>query len=331
MAGDGRNLVIDALRGAAALAVAVMHFAYDFHLEHPGSAALGFQFRDGRFGVMLFFMISGYVIFFTAERKRTVAAFARARFLRLYPAYWAAIAATLALAALEPRLARPANIGAAAANVTMLQTFLGFPHVEGVYWTLHVELCFYALVAACLALRRVEWTMWALVAGVAADVALLFAFGKDPEWSPGPWTALLLPFKHWHLFLLGVLIARRGRVPAALAWGAAAACVLCATLHEDRSAGAKVAALAGVLLLAVQGRLEFLATRPLVFLGGISYSFYLVHRTAGMAAMLRVYDAGGNRWLALAAGLAVGLALATLLRRFVERPALRWGRRRGAP
>jgi peptidoglycan/LPS O-acetylase OafA/YrhL len=58
--------------------------------------------NHGFFGVEIFFGVSGFVILMTLERCRTPADFVFARCLRLYPAYWVAVAATFAVMTLFP-------------------------------------------------------------------------------------------------------------------------------------------------------------------------------------------------------------------------------------
>ena len=79
---DGVRLdEIDVLRGLAALAVVVFHYSghsqryfadFPFHLEY------------GKYGVQLFFVISGFFIFQTIEKCRNVQEFLLLRFSRLY-------------------------------------------------------------------------------------------------------------------------------------------------------------------------------------------------------------------------------------------------------
>ena len=97
----------------------------------------------------------------------------------------------------------------------------------------------------------------------------------------------------------------------------------------------------GLLMVAlfvamIHGRLRFLALRPLVWMGGISYSFYLIHQHIGFVVMLEMARAGYSPWVAFFAAFLIALTLGTVINRLVERPAaeaiLAWwkGRRRGA-
>lgn len=105
--------------------------------------------KYGYLGVDLFFMISGYVIFFSAQ-SGSASKFAVSRAIRLYPAYWFAVLFTSFFALQwggELMSVYPRQIFA---NLSMLQSFIGFPHVDGVYWTLVYEITFYFAVLALL-------------------------------------------------------------------------------------------------------------------------------------------------------------------------------------
>jgi peptidoglycan/LPS O-acetylase OafA/YrhL len=69
------------------------------------------------------------------------------------------------------------------------------------------------------------------------------------------------------------------------------------------------------------GRLGFLAARPVVFLGGISYSLYLIHQNIGYV-IIRALHGLPMSWR-VAVAILVSLGLATLLSRTIEQPALR--------
>jgi peptidoglycan/LPS O-acetylase OafA/YrhL len=47
---------------------------------------------------------------------------------------------------------------------------------------------------------------------------------------------------------------------------------------------------------AVSGRLRILKFKPLVYLGGISYSLYLLHQNIGYVIINKFYDVGLSPW-----------------------------------
>jgi peptidoglycan/LPS O-acetylase OafA/YrhL len=100
--------------------------------------------RHGHYGVNLFFIVSGYVIFMTLHRTREPMDFVVSRFSRLYPAYWVAVGLTFAVTALLGLPGKEVSFGQALGNLLMFHGLLGVPDVDNVYWTLQVELLFYA-------------------------------------------------------------------------------------------------------------------------------------------------------------------------------------------
>src|SRR3954467_6873454 len=149
---DRRFKELDGLRGVAALWVVVFHMTYGLTIWLAGqeqliaeSTPFSVQIR-GMMAVHLFFIISGFVISMTVERTRDPPAFVVSRFARLFPAYWTAVVIAVAINMLDPLAVFPVTLDQGAANLTMLQLFLGYTDVDGSYWSLAVELGFYLAV-----------------------------------------------------------------------------------------------------------------------------------------------------------------------------------------
>ena len=268
---------LDALRGLAALAVLIFHYTsrYDNLYGHP---ALVPDFWLGEYGVQLFFMISGFVIFMSLERVRSPLDFVVARASRLYPVYWAAVALTFAVTALAglPRL--ESSWCEALVNLTMLQRLFGVPHVDEVYWTLTGELAFYALMWLALVTRQLKnivyWgCTWLVLMVTYALVSELFGITL-----PGAIGNSLL-LEHGHLFFAGILFYQlyKGQASrfAPLLLGA---CLAMQFVVGSLASGLIVASFFGLFCLLLKGWLNILVVPPLLFLGSISYSHYLLHQ-----------------------------------------------------
>ncbi|NIJ17548.1 acyltransferase family protein [Sphingobium vermicomposti] len=319
---------LDALRGLGALCVLTFHYSTRFHELFPQAAHVPFSFPGGNYRVLLFFTISGFAIFFTLDRISGVRDFLINRFARLYPAYLAAMLLTLSieyLASATQLLIGPAAI---LANFTMLQGFAFIPEVDGAYWTLTVEIAFYACMIALwwwAGLRRLEpvLALWLIVRWI-------FALWPDmPER-----VVMLLVLRYIPFFIIGMLSYRVWS--GQRSWRQQAPYAALALLSVVTMESWDVAMMACVLLAAfaalIAGRLHFIAIRPLLWLGGISYSFYLIHQHVGFVVMLKMAEAGWSPWIGFFAAFLVALTLGTAINRLVERPAgeaiLAWWKKR---
>lgn len=191
---------LDALRGWAAAVVALFHLSpavlgRDTHLRI-------FHVLDlGKYGVLLFFLVSGYVIPMSLERHGDLRRFWAGRLLRIYPAYLLAITVTLGLAA-AGMLRPPAPLAAETTtgvlgHLTMLQDLLGTPGVLRPFWTLSFEMVFYLIVAGLFAWRWCGAAVWwaaglTVVALTGLPDDLLGGTAADRRHSAVVVTALLI-------------------------------------------------------------------------------------------------------------------------------------------
>ena len=157
-----RLVELDAIRGLAAFSVVLFHLTTRFDRVYGHIAAPSFALPFGHYGVQFFFGLSGFVILLTLERTRHPADFIVSRASRLYPAYWAAIAITTLFVMIGPLPDLRRSLPVILLNLTMLEGFVGAPYVDGVYWTLAIELAFYGCMFLLCLLRglpRIEWVL----------------------------------------------------------------------------------------------------------------------------------------------------------------------------
>lgn len=343
--GESRRFVlVDALRGVAAMLVVLFHV-----WDHNIAAITGLSLpgpieaivAHGNLGVSIFFVLSGFVIAHSVHAARIspgyFGRFVLRRSLRLDPPYWASIALAIATLAISSRvLHRPGielpSLADVAANVAYLQTLLGMPDIQGVYWTLCYEVQFYLVFVfllglvqlfsrgtntaridvACAAVFTIVWILSLVVAnGYLAAPAGLF-------------------IDRWFQFFAGVCAywAFRGFIPV---WALFA--VLAGSLaagHHAPSTSATIVGVSGLLFVASQsGHLWTVSGGPVMqLLGRVSYSLYLTHMIIGS----RVARFGAERYpemsLTWAVALMVVAAVASVVfAQFmywaVERPSLR--------
>jgi peptidoglycan/LPS O-acetylase OafA/YrhL len=341
------------IKGLAAVWVVMFHlglgspgFPLVAAFQHETLIANGFR------GVDLFFILSGFILMhahggdFDSLRWRPILRFAGARCLRVYPTHLAALTLILATVALLPGYvlwSREWN--AAVANMSAYN-FAGFIQTatlsnrwlmpdfgmwNGVTWSLSVEMVAYGMLPPlAYGLRRCNSNLAcaALALGsIAAMLVALYALGNHDGGSPTR---------------LGLLRGIGG-----FAAGASAYRFVVLTPGRDNAA-AIVAVLAIVLTVALilteyalfvpfaftllipalayqRGRLNtLLSSGPVMFLGRISYSLYLVHVTPLLILCWYFQTSQRQPGLATWCGYgAVVVGLAVALHVLVERPAQR--------
>jgi peptidoglycan/LPS O-acetylase OafA/YrhL len=247
---------LDVLRGWAALCVVFNHFGY--FVPTSFNAAVYQWFNPGDYGVFVFFIISGYIVPASLERRSSVRTFWVSRIFRLYPLYLVAVGSAVALWAIHAGSLRgeDAHPGTSVlSQLLMMSNVLGGQNLPNVVWSLSYEMIFYLLLTALFAahLHR-RSSRYALAFGFAA-----VAVGG------------LLPEAYFDKSLVGPHLVSLV-ADAVVLTGLALAVVF---RGMPRLAGAVLAAVAGLTLLAVNGTWlrpwEALSILALMFTGTMLY------------------------------------------------------------
>lgn len=264
----------------------------------------------GNYGVMFFFVLSGFVLTWSASESVSARTFWVRRFARIYPSHFVALLLAIPVFysfAPDPAQSwvKPVDIGILLLSFLLVQGWWRDPVIlfsgNPAAWTLTCEAFFYALHPALnrgLHAMRIGWRprvkpilIYLAGAGFLAWVLLSPRLGDT-----GPIGAFLRATTNEWLIILCVLliitVAARD-----VAWGR-----------------------------------SILRWKPLVKLGDWSYSFYLIHATS-IYAVKAVVGVQPNSWWNLvwyAGMLVVSIALAAALHYLVEKPCERFIRSRWA-
>lgn len=327
---DGRHLhELDYVRGLGALAVVIYHLTYRgwtrdgfSDVAYPEVSSFAPYLTIALPG---FFMVSGFIMFHTTG-NRTSIEYAISRVSRLYPTYWlAVVVTTVAVLALSDGrfTVTPPQF---AANLTMVSTYLGQPFVDGVYWSLVVELKFYFWVLVLLIGGLVRWLDRVLVAWLAISTPAAVGVAI-PVIDPVINEVFETEFSAY--FIIGAvahLVRRTGWTAGRVAI-LSGACLMAAERLPERIPDGSPAvtvivmlAMAAFVVGAATDRLTWLPKGGLVgWLAAISYPLYLLHERIGYLIINQL--SAINRWVVLAVTSGLVLTLAWLAHVTVERPA----------
>lgn len=337
----GRLAGLDVLRGLAAVAVMLHHHGEYYDALYRGRPPLSVNLHAGHFGVELFFIISGFVILMTIERKNTVRDFAVSRFSRLMPTFFAALVLATVILSFWPMppLQAP-TVRQFLANLTMAAELLGESNVDMPYWTLTYELVFYVLMAGALAFGRLRSLEWLGLLAIAVGLAFLALVDVKLHRR----TSMVLLVGYSNFFLIGICLYRiHTHTVRPITWIALAIAIAVTALGGGERAFYASGALYLTLAMIFAAMVWFmtgprgnrLAWPPLVYLGRISYPLYLVHVGLGYPLIRFLTDSGWSTLASTAAAGIMAIAVASVLHYLVEQPTERWlrvrlGRRRPA-
>ncbi|GAA0577947.1 acyltransferase [Streptomyces crystallinus] len=299
------------LRFPAALLVFISHVGLPIptlRLLEDDQAAIDLSKKTenaGSLGVAFFFVLSGFVLTWSARDKDTARAFWRRRFMKIYPNYaitWGLALLTFASAFTPTRVAL--------ANLFMVQVWVpDFQYLFSVdppSWSLGCELIFYASFPLLHRLflriepQRLKYWIGALITGIILTPLISYQLLPDTPHIQltasassasvtQHWFSYFLPPVRLLDFALGMLLAHavmRGRWKnIGMVWSSLLLAVAYwLSLHVDLLYAQRSMTIIPVVLLIAaaatadaEGRFTLFRNRAMVWLGEISFAFYLLH------------------------------------------------------
>jgi peptidoglycan/LPS O-acetylase OafA/YrhL len=327
---------LDALRFFAACLVMMAHLTLSTEgpragtlmtLSHyPAFSELG-GFSAGWVGVQIFFVISGFVIAYSAEGTSPLG-FVRSRVVRLAPAL--VVCSTVTFLVLVLGAGTPLRATLLDLARTWILWPLG-PWVDAAYWTLVIEVIFYASILGLLLSGQYRLIgRFAIGLGlISAAYNIVSLFVVVPGWRP----ASLLLVRDGVYFALGTLIwlsffkraspIRLGTICICLVGG----CFEITNMGRNMTGPTWVPILiwlTSVFVVALSVRFRnLLSPLPVRTIGLATYPLYLLHAVTGSFLVDAVRASGVNRWLALASGISIIFAASIFFVLVVEPPIKR--------
>jgi len=318
------------LRTIALLFVVFFHYSFQFDkifrtgFKYP----LVFSNFFGKTGVMIFFMISGFVIF-NSDKHTNRFSFLIKRFFRLMPTYWSAIFLTF----FSCELLLPnynVTFCTALANLLVFQKeLLNIQYVDGAYWTMPITILFYIFATFFICQRTTKhitiflliWILSSLIFNTVYFFAdyhpfLLKLIGNGAlklnshDFIVGAVAALLYNgYKNKYLHLITLL------------------CIINVCIVEEFSVSVFFCLL-GILFYSIGYRYNSFnynfCPSIISFLSSISYPFYLVHQKIGWGIIANMRAVGLKEEVYLIFPFLICIVLAMLLHQIVEVPSGKW-------
>jgi peptidoglycan/LPS O-acetylase OafA/YrhL len=308
---------LDSLRGVAILMVIFGHF---LPLRLSFGQAAYHVTSLGRGGVLLFFLLSGYLVFRNVESQSTVTFLSR-RLFKIFPAYWVNLMLIFALGLFGSHEG-PLTSDVFFSNFFMVQDVFHRDSLSGVYWTLLIEVKFYLFLSLQYLLLRDRGVLLVLACLVAINLAVWLMRGH---------ASLLLTF--FPAFYVGIRIRQAESAGwthlAMISAGCVSLLVAASLLVFDDQYGLWSAA---YVICESAGLVVFMraniSNATLNFFGRISYSHYLYHTAVGYAflSLMPLVTTWTVNLLVIAAATALTTAVAFVSYRLVEVPMVNFGK-----
>lgn len=317
---------LDYVRALSVMMIVLYHYTtrYDESIGHLGKWL--FLLPWGCYAVNTFFLLTGFL---TVKNLNVGGIkFICKRIIRLYPTYWCGIILTsLAMFFLLPdRLRTMKDI---LLNFTMLQSYLGIPHVDGVYWTLVVEMIFYIIIFLLMLIKDKKkilagmyaWMTLAMYALISENMGITNLIVKCCNY-------FLVTDKRAEFFVVGTVVAYaiEGKKTVSIL-PLALMCYINAFLDIGFVHGVLWMMIwSGIIWLFASESLHIHITpqnwihRFLCFIAGISYPMYLIHQNIGYGIIYNLEMRGmvSEIWIVIPVGICI--LLAYLLHKCVEIP-----------
>ena len=325
---NARYKELDALRGIAAISVALFHYTFGFDSMAGILTPDKFYLKYGYLGVQLFFIISGFVIFMTLDKTKKSTDFIVSRLSRLYPAYWTAIIITISVTSLISILTHESlytyNLKQVLVNFSMIGNLFNIKSIDMSFWTLTVELRFYGIMWLLFVTQSMKY-----IKHICCFWLLIFIIHLTTDIVPfEKLINRILIVNYAPLFVAGIgfYLTKKDTKNIfnhfLILLSFMTQCFMNYVNHEALIVNIIIALIFVSFYLFVYNKLKFLSNKILLFLGTISYSFYLIHQNIGCTLILVLKKIIDSQWFYIPITLSVVIVIAYFMNTIIEIPAM---------
>ena len=324
---------LDSARGLAAILVLIFHAVLSFGKTNPELVGLSdffeVYFDLGKIAVILFFIISGFVIPYSIKGEKAVLQFVVSRFFRLYPVYWLSVILGFLV---FPNFTYIEFI----INFTMLQQFLGVQNIIGLYWTLQIELIFYFLIVIVYAIKKLYSKKFLFITSMLFLIMSIFVavvrYKLDIKLPLAlPLALSIMFFGSYYRYVLLDNDPEAKKYSNIYIYSFFILMPVINLLGYNKDMGFNeswykytITYYTGIIMFLVIGKVKF-TNKVSEYLGEISYSVYLFHPV--LIYIINYHLPHMNGYLRVLLVLVLTVAFSSLTYRFIEKPSISLGRK----
>lgn len=322
---------LDALRGIAALFVVFFHYSM-------GKPEANLGFKLGITGVDLFFIISGFVIFLSIQKVSSGLEFVVNRFTRLYPTYWACATITFICQLYvhyNIHIENQVSFVQYVVNLTMFQHYFMVGDIDGPYWTMIIEMLFYIFMLILFVTKKLKYILHVgLCLVILIGIYSIFFDTTYPylNWEFIYWFHL---FTHFPLFLAGIIFYKIMNQDGKwhMNYLLLIICLLVQSYLYDNIpkismfiSSYEYSSMLGfyflLFILFVNHKLKFIVSKPILFIGKISFALYLIHQFISIEFIIPALEKyiTANFWITSSISLTISISIATFITYYIEIP-----------
>lgn len=335
---ETRQIGMDIIRGILTLMIVLYHYTIQYNQSELTPEILkvnwSIAFPYGYTAVVGFFVLSG---FFSKALEETYngqsITYIVKRLLRLYPTF---IVCMLTTSIVSFLLAKERYVGFTniVKNLTMMPRLLRGEAVDGVYWTLQIEIVFYLIVSFLYLFHRVESRRLVICAWIGFSILYGFlGLDKVRYKTVNTIISIVLIPKYSFSFVIGIYareLAKENRTKSYIIT------IICLAGHYIYNGVVSTLFLAllsiFIIYINVWNKNSVFNTssnftRLLVAFARISYPVYLLHQIIGFVIIMLLVKSGIKAEIILIVPLICTITLASVIHNLVEKPSVEYANR----
>lgn len=313
----GRIGFLDVFRGLAAVCIVIFHYTLLYSMNYREM----FQLDSGNlgwmtFGVQMFYIISGFVVYRSSLNYTDAFTFAKRRVFRMYPTFLLSLILTTLFVFFFPHKVFSISAWQFVLNLTMMGSLFGVDSVDGSYWYLIPEIFFYFFMSGLVMFKLQHKILYVC----AVWLVMIFLNTFRPSFIE-----TIFNLRFGLFFIVGILFCRVFYKQSTwIEHFMILACLLVSyVVFGDGYRTFGFLLLIIILYLLTFGVFEKLENSFFRFLANISYPLFLIHQTIGITILDFFVENELNYGVSVFIVTLIAIGIATSIHYFYELPLLR--------